>query len=65
MKKNITTTSPSSDTEVWVKTVTAAGYLGISVPTIHRWIKAGRIKPRRTPTGAYRFRRSELDTVLD
>lgn len=58
------TNSHGSD-EPWVNTTAACQHLGISTPTIRRWIKAGRLKPKRTPTGEYRFRRSELDLLLE
>ena len=32
---------------------------------MRRWIKQKKLKPKRTPTGEYRFRRSELDALLD
>lgn len=51
--------------EPWIDTNAACLHLAISAPTIRRWIKAGRLKPKRTPTGELRFRRSELDTLLD
>lgn len=54
----------TADAEPWIGTAAACNYLGISIPTIHRWVKAGRVKPRRTPTGEYRFRRSQLDEIL-
>lgn len=60
-----TTNSPGSESEPWVNTKTACLHLSVSMPTLRRWIKAGRIKPKRTPTGEYRFRRSELDQLLD
>jgi excisionase family DNA binding protein len=65
MKPTNTPTIPSTDSEPWVNTAAACKHLAISVPTIHRWIKAGRLKPKRTPTGELRYRRSELDTLLD
>jgi len=48
----------------WVGTATACNYLGISIPTLRRWVKAKKIIPKRTPTGALRFRQTELDTLL-
>ncbi len=57
------TTSPGSE-EPWVSTAAACLHLGISTATIRRWIKAGRLNPKRTPSGNYRFRRSELDLLL-
>lgn len=51
--------------EPWIDTTAACRHLAISAPTIRRWIKAGRLKPKRTPTGELRFRRSQLDSLLD
>ncbi len=65
MKPTITPTQPISDSEPWVNTAAACKHLSISSPTIRRWIKAGKLKPKRTPTGELRFRKSELDTLLD
>lgn len=48
----------------WLKTPEACEYLRISVPTIRRWVKDGRLIPKRTPTGEFRFRRSSLDELL-
>lgn len=56
-------TTPGSE-EPWINTSAASQHLGISIPTLRRWIKAGLVKPKRTPTGEYRFRRSELDLLL-
>jgi excisionase family DNA binding protein len=65
MKAKDTTTNPRPESEPWVNTKTACLHLGVSMPTLRRWIKAGRIKPKRTPTGEHRFKRSELDLLLD
>lgn len=65
MISNNNNTLPSTDSEPWVNTAAACKHLAISAPTIRRWIKAGRLKPKRTPTGELRYRRSELDTLLD
>ena len=65
MSTNDTVTTTSQANEPWVNTASACEHLGISAPTIRRWIKAGKLKPKRTPTGEFRFRRSELDAVLD
>ena len=56
--------TPIGSEEPWVNTAAACLHLGISAPTIRRWIKAGRLKPKRTLTGEYRFRRSELDELI-
>ena len=58
-------TLPSSEpAESWLNTSGACRHLCISIPTMRRWIKAGKLKPKRTPTGEYRYRLSELDTLL-
>jgi hypothetical protein len=31
---------------------------------MRRWIKEKKVTPKRTPTGEYRFRLSELDALL-
>ena len=54
-----------SDTEPWIGSSDACKHLGISLVTLHRWVKSKRIVPKRTPTGEYRFRRSELDAFLE
>lgn len=61
--KTHTTTPPNS--EPWLDTNAACQHLAISAPTIRRWIKAGRLKPKRTPGGELRYRRSDLDRLLD
>lgn len=58
-------TNPRSESEPWVNTAAACLHLGVSMPTLRRWIKAERLKPKRTPTGEYRFRKSELDLLLE
>jgi predicted site-specific integrase-resolvase len=58
------TTNPQRDSEPWVNTAGACKHLHISIPTMRRWIKEKRVIPKRTPTGEYRFRLSELDALL-
>ncbi len=48
----------------WMGTTPAAAYLGTSVPTFRRWIKAGHLTPHRTPTGELRFRKADLDALI-
>lgn len=60
-KDNPTTTGSE---EPWINTTTACQHLGISMATLRRWIKAQLVKPKRTPTGEYRFRRSQLDLLI-
>lgn len=42
----------------------AAVLLGVSVDTMRRWDRDGRITALRTPTGHRRFRRSDVETLL-
>lgn len=64
MKSNdITTASPPSF-EPWIGTADASKYMGVSVTTFRRWLKDGKVKSKRTPTGELRFRRSELDQLI-
>lgn len=65
MKTRVTTETSHSKLEPWVNTTAACVHLNISIPTIRRWIKAGKLKPKRTPTGEFRFRLSELDSILN
>jgi len=58
-------TTPRAESEPWINTAAACVHLGVSMPTLRRWIKAERLKPKRTPTGEYRFRKSELDLLLE
>lgn len=41
----------------------AAAALGISIETLRRWEKAGKIAAFRTPGGQRRYDRSEIDRV--
>jgi excisionase family DNA binding protein len=64
--KAATTQTPATlpEAEPWISSKLAARHLGISHITLRRWVKDGRLTPKRTPTGEFRFRRSELDAVL-
>ncbi len=42
----------------------SAQLIGVSVDTLKRWEKAGRITSLRTPTGHRRFRRSDVEALL-
>jgi len=65
MKSKIDTTSTVIDRpEPWINSAQASSHLGISIVTLRRWIKQGKLIPKRTPTGEFRFIRSRLDDVL-
>jgi len=42
----------------------AAALIGVSVDTLRRWKRDGRIKAVRTPTGHRRFKRSDVEALL-
>ena len=42
----------------------AAALIGVSADTLRRWEKAGRIASLRTPTGHRRFRRTDVEQLL-
>ncbi|ORA83316.1 helix-turn-helix domain-containing protein [Mycobacterium malmoense] len=42
----------------------AAGLVGVSVDTLRRWERNGRIIALRTPTGHRRFRRADIEALL-
>lgn len=56
--------SPADPEEPWINSYDACHHLGISIATLHRWVKSGKLKPKRTPGGVYRFRRSDLNALL-
>jgi excisionase family DNA binding protein len=55
---------PADVAEPWVSIEPACRHLGISIPTMRRWIRDEYVKPKRTPNGHYRFRLSDLDALL-
>jgi excisionase family DNA binding protein len=42
----------------------SADIVGVSVDTIKRWERAGKITSLRTPTGHRRFRRGDVEALL-
>ena len=64
MKTSTNSAGSAVADDPWMKTPEACRHLRISVPTLRRWVKDGRLLPKRTPTGEFRFRRSNLDAVL-
>lgn len=55
--------SPTNPEEPWINSYNACHHLGISIATLHRRVKNGKLKPKQTP-GVYRFRRSDLNSLL-
>lgn len=50
----------------WMSASEAARYLGVTMITVYRFTKAGRLHPMRlgAPSGTLRYRKSELDALL-
>jgi len=65
MKTTSENNDGNNDPNPWMNTYEACQYLRISKPTIYRWIQAGLLKFKRTPGGELRFRRSDLDNMLE
>lgn len=42
-----------------------ARQMGVSQTAVRNWIRMGRLRAVRTPTGRYRVRQSELDRISD
>lgn len=61
--------SAATSEEPWLDSAAACLHLSISKPTLQRWLKKPDLKkkmnPSRTPSGEYRFKRENLDSVLD
>ena len=50
----------------YLKVKEAAGFLGVTVMTLHRWDASGKLKARRHPINHYRlYKKSDLEKVLN
>ncbi|WP_182357739.1 MerR family transcriptional regulator [Tomitella gaofuii] len=56
--------SAHSPAEDLVQPLVAARIAGVSVDTIKRWEKAGRISSIRTPTNHRRYRRADVEALI-
>jgi excisionase family DNA binding protein len=54
-----------NNSKKWLPIGEAARYLGVSVDTLRRWEKAGRLKPFRSPTNRRFYTKKLLNQVLD
>lgn len=50
--------------EPWLKTSAVATHCGVTGYTVRAWVKAGKLHPRKTPGGHYRFNPAEVDALL-
>lgn len=73
METNETPITDCGDTDVgtvqtvgyWLTRLEAAEYLRVSVDTLDRWVKAGKLRRYRAASGTgRRFRRADLDAAL-
>jgi excisionase family DNA binding protein len=62
--KAIDQNNQGSIPQPWINALSAAEYLSVSIVTLRRWVKQGRLKPKRTPGGELRFRISDLDALI-
>jgi excisionase family DNA binding protein len=53
------------DTPADLKISEAAALLGVSVKTVRRWEDKGYLSAVRTPSGHRRFRRAEVEALLN
>ena len=53
---------PDSDS---YSTAYVASRLGVSVPTVQRWVDAGHLKAWKTPGGHRRFREADVVALLN
>jgi len=47
----------------WVPLTVAAGYLGRSLSTVRKWVRAKALKTKRTPGGQHMVKRSDMETL--
>ena len=63
MKATPSTIAATTDEEIVTSSETCK-ILKISRPTLHRYVRAQRLKPKRLPGGQLRFERSEVLNLL-
>ena len=51
-------------TAEWLTSEQVCKHLGISRPTLHRYVKKHHLNPKRLPGGQLRFSQSEVDSLL-
>jgi excisionase family DNA binding protein len=51
--------------EPWLSTKAVAVLCGVTGQTVRAWAKAGRLNPKKTPGGHYRFNPAEVDALLN
>ncbi|MFB4265263.1 helix-turn-helix domain-containing protein [Nonomuraea sp. GTA35] len=51
--------------EPWLPTSAVALLCGVTAQTVLAWAKAGKLHPRKTPGGHYRFNPAEVDALLN
>jgi excisionase family DNA binding protein len=49
----------------WLSIGEAASLLGLSVKTLRRYDESGRLRATRSPSGHRRYRRSQIDDVMN
>jgi excisionase family DNA binding protein len=56
----------ASDTEqIWLSRKEVADRLGVSIQTVYRWTREGRLPAYKGPGGQYRHKISDIDSVVE
>jgi excisionase family DNA binding protein len=50
--------------QIWLSRKEVATRLGVTVQTVYRWTKEGRLPAFKGPGGQYRHRASDIDSVV-
>lgn len=57
-------TNQAHNSAQWITSGEAAALIGVSRDAVKRWAKAGRIASMRTPGGHHRFRRADVEQIM-
>lgn len=56
--------APGEETKYWYRIGEAAKYLGVSIWTLRRWDKSGKLKAVVSPGKQRRYKKEDLDEIL-
>jgi excisionase family DNA binding protein len=54
----------ASDEQVWLTRKEVAARLGVTVQTVYRWTREGRLPAYKGPGGQYRHKAADIDSVV-
>ena len=55
----------STETSPLMKLLAVAEFLSVSTRTVRRYTDSGKLPARRLPSGQYRYRREDVEALLD